>query len=203
MSPSGREPPCFHSSFALAPSRFLACSTPLLKQWGDAPPRSRNRYGESSREFFDDHNYELFRPPLDRAEKTALEQTKQVALLCPGDVCVFSGGNAHMALSVSTGLSLTAYESFINLAPENLDAFLDSGTARQYRQCRTRQPMLDDIKTDIVESLNDLAGDVECSKLRDTELEAAAPVAIAALRRDKLIGEKVQPLRPPRRRRLK
>ena len=58
-------------------------------------------------------------------------------------------------------LSVTAYESFVNLNPRNLDAFLDSGTLNQYRQCRTRQPMLDDIKGDVSESLSDLVEDLE------------------------------------------
>ena len=49
-------------------------------------------------------------------------------MLGPGDAVLFSGGNAHMALSVSAGLSITAYESFVNLHPRNLSAFLDSGT---------------------------------------------------------------------------
>ena len=45
-----------------------------------------------------------------------------MALLGPGDVVLFSGGNAHMALSVSDALSVTAYESFVNLHPRNLGA---------------------------------------------------------------------------------
>ena len=113
---------------------------------------------------------------------------------------IFSGGNAHSALSVSHGLSLTAYESFVNLHPRNLKAFLESGTAEHYRQCRTRQPMLDDIKGDVAESLNDLCEDLEDGVLRsDPELEAAAPAAIEALRKDELIAERVAPLRPARR----
>jgi hypothetical protein len=159
-------------------------------------------YGASSRDIFDEHHYDLFASPLDRQEARAMAAAAQVALLAPGDVCVFSGGNAHMALSVSESLSLTAYESFVNLDPTNLAAFLDSGTPAQYRQCRARQPMLDDIKLEVADSLNDLAEDVEKGELRDAELEEHAHGAIAALRRDPLIGEKVAPLRPPRRRRI-
>ena len=113
-------------------------------------------YGEPSRALFDAHNYDLFVPPLRRAETAALEQCAQVALCGPGDVVLFSGANAHMAMSISTALSVTAYESFVNLHPRNLGAFLDSGTPAHYKQCRTRQPMLDDIKGDVCESLSDL-----------------------------------------------
>lgn len=159
-------------------------------------------YGERSRDLFDDHNYALFIPPLSADESRALEAAAQVALLGPGDCVLFSGGNAHMALSVSQTLSLTAYESFVNLHPRNLSAFLDSGTPAQYRQCRTRQPMLDDIKRDVSETLNDLCADLEDGKLRDDpDLEAAAPAAIDALRHDDDIAERVAPLRPARRRR--
>ena len=62
------------------------------------------------------------------AHRALRTRRSQVALLGPGDVVVFSGGNAHMALSISSNLSLTAYESFVNLNPTNLRAFLDSGT---------------------------------------------------------------------------
>ena len=158
-------------------------------------------YGKPSEALFDEHNYSLFIPPLRVSELAALEQCACVALLSPGDVVLFHGGNAHMALSVSRELSVTAYESFINLNPSNLNAFLASGTDDQYRQCRTRQPMLDDIKTDVAVSLNDLVEDVEDDVLQDAELEHAAPTAISLLRRDALIAKQVAPLRPPRRRR--
>mmetsp|Transcript_35141 Transcript_35141/g.92266 ORF Transcript_35141/g.92266 Transcript_35141/m.92266 type:complete len:243 (-) Transcript_35141:297-1025(-) len=159
-------------------------------------------YGEASRPLFDEHHYSLFVPPLSRAEDLALEQAACVALLAPGDVVIFSGGNAHMALSVSDALSVTAYESFVNLHATNLRAFLDSGTEMHYRQCRTRQPTLDEIKLDVAASLNDLAGDLEEDELGDPQLEHAAPGALEMLRRDPLIAEKVIPLRPKRRRLL-
>lgn len=111
-------------------------------------------YGERSRDNFDEHAYSLFVPPISEKEAACLERAAQVALLGPGDVVVFSGGNAHMALSVSQGLSITAYESFINLNTRNLSAFLDSGTPDHYRQCRTRQPMLDDIKNDVADAVS-------------------------------------------------
>eukprot|EP01052_Picozoa_sp_SAG31_P037864 SAG31_NODE_4960_length_2834_cov_2.174040_3_plen_137_part_00 len=45
-------------------------------------------------------------------------------LVEPGDVYLFSGAQAHCAVCVgSEGLSLTAYESFINLHPTHLQTF--------------------------------------------------------------------------------
>ena len=102
--------------------------------------------GEASRPLFDAHNYRLFVPPLSPAETEALQSAARVALVRAGDLFVFSGGNAHMALSVSEELSVTAYESFLNLSPANLRLFLQSGTEAQYAQCRARQPMMDDIR---------------------------------------------------------
>ena len=165
-------------------------------------------YGQASRDMFDAHAYSLFRPrhaanPLPGKQADALKAAAQVALLGPGDVVVFHGGNAHMALSVSESLSVTAYESFMNLDRTNLAAFLDTGTSRQYRQCRARQPILDDIKGEVSESLNELCEDLEDGAIDDCELERHAPDAIATLRADPLIGRKVAPLRPRRcRRRL-
>jgi hypothetical protein len=125
----------------------------------------------------------------------------QVALLGPGDCVLFSGGNAHMAVSVSSALSVTAYESFVNLHPRNLSAFLDSGTSAHYRQCRSRQPMLNEIKGEVCDRVNDLCEDYEDGELRDPELTAAVPGAIESLRKDDFMDDRVAPLRPPRRRR--
>ena len=44
----------------------------------------------------------------------------------------------------------------------------------------------------------DLCQDYEDDELRDGELAAAVPAAVEALRKDKLIGEKVAPLLPPK-----
>ena len=118
-----------------------------------------------------------------------------------GDLFVFSGGNAHMAMSVSERLSLSAYESFVNLAPANLSAFLDSGTPAQYARCRARQPMLDDIKAELADNLDDLCAEYEADELRDERLERATPHAVQLLRADPLIRRAVPPLRPKRRRR--
>ena len=71
---------------------------------------------------------------------------------------------------VSSGLSLTAYESLLNLNVTNLRAFLDSGTPRQYEQCRARRSMLDDIKREVADAALDLIDDVDDGKLQDDPL---------------------------------
>ena len=71
---------------------------------------------------------------------------------------------------MSSGLSLTAYESLLNLNVTNLRAFLDSGTPRQYEQCRARRSMLDDIKREVADAALDLIEDVDDGKLHDDAL---------------------------------
>jgi len=144
-------------------------------------------YGERGRDTFDEHVYSLFSPPLSEAERAALLGARSVALVCPGDVFVFSGGNAHMALSISKSLSLTSYESFLNFDTENLRAFLHSGTREHYRQCRTRQSTLDDMKAEVADSLRFLDDDLRSGAVTDPEVVAAAPAAFSELRRDDLI----------------
>ena len=147
--------------------------------------------GEASREIFDQHHYTLFTPPLGAGEAEALEAAAKVALLLPGDCVLFSGGNAHMAMSVSDELSATAYESFVNLHPANLRLFLDSGTPAHYRQCRTRRSMLEDIKTDVAESCADLIDDVRDGIFEGDPLLAHAGGAIELLRSDDFVAERI------------
>jgi len=147
--------------------------------------------GEASQTVFDAHNYRLFVPPLSPSEASALQSAARVALVRAGDLFIFSGGNAHMALSVSEELSVTAYESFLNLAPANLQLFLQSGTEQQYAQCRARQPMMDDIRLDVAESVGDLLCDIEEGYLRDGPLQSALPAALAVLRGDETISANV------------
>ena len=149
-------------------------------------------YGEASRALFDEHNYALFAPPLAACEEEALRAACKVALVGPGDAVLFSGGNAHMALSISAELSLTAYESFLNLNPMNLAAFLDSGTPKQYRQCRARAAMLEDIKLDVADVVEDLEADLTEGTLRDALIEAHAHAAIELLRADEFISRHVR-----------
>jgi len=154
-------------------------------------------HGEASREMFDEHNYRLFVPPIADSEIRALASASRVALLQEGDVVIFSGGNAHTALSVSEELSLTAYESFVNFAPANLRLFLQSGTSAQYRQCRACLTMMEDIKLDVAESVADLISDIEGGYVEDAEVQRHLPAALAVLRSDAYIARKLRSLGAP------
>jgi len=161
------------------------CGSKLLAIWPQ---------GEASRTMFDEHNYQLFVPPLAESEARALEGACRVALLQPRDVVIFSGGNAHMALSISSELSLTAYESFIGLDPANLRLFLQSGTAAQYRQCRARAAMMEDIKLEVAENIADLIADIDGGHVEDPDLKRHLPAALAVLQSDEYMARQLKRL---------
>ncbi|CAE7716518.1 unnamed protein product [Symbiodinium pilosum] len=52
----------------------------------------------------------IFRPPLTKTEEGFLSRAKTVALVGPGDVWVFSGGQPHTAMCVGDGVNVCAYE---------------------------------------------------------------------------------------------
>ena len=149
-------------------------------------------HGEATADLFRQHCYRLFTPPLQPAEEAALAAACKVALLTPGDVVLFSGANAHMALSVSASLSLTAYESFVNFHPRSVAAFLESGTERQYRECRARARMVEEVKEEVVEAILDLKADLDNGRVSDPLLLAHAPPALQALQRDAFIAGRLK-----------
>jgi len=61
----------------------------------------------------------MFHLPLSEEEIQGLQRAKTIALMRPGDCCVFSGAQPHTALCVGDALNISAYESFV---PANADA---------------------------------------------------------------------------------
>ncbi|CAK0911348.1 unnamed protein product [Prorocentrum cordatum] len=60
----------------------------------------------------------VFHLPLSERDVGLLRRAVKVALIRPGDVWVFSGGQPHTALCVGDGLSITAYESLVPAHPD-------------------------------------------------------------------------------------
>ena len=52
----------------------------------------------------------------------------QVCLVQPGDVFVFCGACAHMAVTVGTQINVSAYEALVNWDPTSLEIFRQTGT---------------------------------------------------------------------------
>lgn len=73
------------------------------------------------------------------SQLAALETAHIVALVKPGDAFMFSGANPHMALCIGDPLSLTAYESFVNLNSRHLDVFCASNTKKHFKECHMRE----------------------------------------------------------------
>ncbi|CAJ1328041.1 unnamed protein product [Effrenium voratum] len=57
----------------------------------------------------------VFCPPLTQKEEEFLSRAKTVALVGPGDVWVFSGGQPHTALCVGDGVNICAYDRAVML----------------------------------------------------------------------------------------
>lgn len=78
------------------------------------------KYGPETFPFLDEHLRRLFVKGCSSDQLQTLELACKLVLVEPGDVFLFSGANAHTVMSVGPELSLTAYESFVNLNPRNV-----------------------------------------------------------------------------------
>lgn len=110
-------------------------------------------FGEPSLKVLNQFNKRIMKPPFTSKEMEALQSTIKVALVGPGDVFVFSGANAHMTLGVGDLVSLTAYESYVNLNPHNVATFRASGRPIHFRDCIMEEDELEDMKDDIVDNI--------------------------------------------------
>lgn len=96
----------------------------------------------------------VFHLPLSAREEGFLRRAKTVALLRPGDVWVFSGGQPHTALCVGDGLNVCAYESFVPAHPEAVGLLVRSNTrSAHWKPCWMDDDDLDELYEDVVDSL--------------------------------------------------
>ena len=68
---------------------------------------------------------------------------------------IFSGANPHAVLGVGDGLSLTGYESFVNLNPRHAQVLIETNKAPHYGECHAEESDVEDIKDDVVDALKD------------------------------------------------
>jgi len=99
---------------------------------------------------------ELFRRPLTPQQRSVLGKAARVALLGPGDVASFTGGLPHVTSVVGDVLNLTAYESFVNWNPANVDLLL-RGAARPREKGVMALGPLHGLLDDIVEAVEECA----------------------------------------------
>ncbi|CAE7557096.1 unnamed protein product [Symbiodinium natans] len=102
----------------------------------------------------------VFRPPLTKREEAFIGRAKTVALVGPGDVWVFSGGQPHTAMCVGDGVNVCAYESFIPANEEAMKLLVQSNTkSAHWRNCWMDDDDLDELYEDVVDSLQEALRD--------------------------------------------
>jgi len=119
----------------------------------------------------------IFHPPLTKREEDLLSRAKTVALVGPGDVWVFSGGQPHTAMCVGDGVNVCAYESFVPANEEAMKLLVQSNTkSAHWRNCWMDDDDLDELYEDVVDSLQGALRDSRLNRQLRQRLEACRRV---------------------------
>eukprot|EP00755_Sulcionema_specki_P010415 Sspe_Gene.6893::Locus_2318_Transcript_1_1_Confidence_1.000_Length_1366::g.6893::m.6893 len=114
----------------------------------------------------------IFHFPLSEKEISCLKRACVVALLCPGDVFVFSGGIPHMAMCVGDDINVAAYESLVPLRHTAVRTLVRTNTKDHFKRCWMDDDDLDELYEDVVDAIS---GNLEDSSVQGRvrrELEA-------------------------------
>jgi len=96
----------------------------------------------------------IFHLPLSPEEEAWLARAKVLALVRPGDVWVFSGGQPHTALVVGDGLNVSAYESFVPAHVDAMGLLVKSNMGKaHWESCWMDDDDLDELYEDVVDNL--------------------------------------------------
>jgi len=96
----------------------------------------------------------VFHLPLTPQEEGWLSRAKVLALVRPGDVWVFSGGQPHTALVVGDGLNISAYESLVPASREAMELLIRSNTRQaHWEACWMDDEDLDELYEDVVDNI--------------------------------------------------
>lgn len=119
----------------------------------------------------------VFHLPLTSREAEFLARAKSIALVGPGDVWVFSGGQPHTALVVGDGLNISAYESFVPAHPAAVDLLVRSNTKlAHWKPCWMEDDDLDELYEDVVDNLQGALRDPALESRLRSRLESCAEV---------------------------
>eukprot|EP00930_Biecheleria_cincta_P057277 TRINITY_DN43246_c0_g1_i1.p1 TRINITY_DN43246_c0_g1~~TRINITY_DN43246_c0_g1_i1.p1 ORF type:complete len:468 (+),score=70.13 TRINITY_DN43246_c0_g1_i1:59-1405(+) len=117
----------------------------------------------------------IFHIPLSAREESFLKRAKTIALIRPGDVWVFSGGQPHTALVVGDGLNVSAYESLVPANVEAMRLLLRSNMKdAHWKGCWMDDDDLDELYEDVVDTLQ--------STLRNPKLDQSLRDRLEACR---------------------
>lgn len=118
----------------------------------------------------------IFHLPLSEEEKGWLARAKTIALVRPGDVWVFSGGQPHTALVVGDGVNVSAYESFVPAHRDAMGLLVKSNMgSAHWENCWMDDEDLDELFEDVVDNLQRSLRDGIDARLR-RRLEACVKV---------------------------
>lgn len=87
------------------------------KNWDGCKLMALWKYGTDSHDFLDKHLRKLFVNTDDQEEMNQLLHACKIVIAQPGDLFIFSGANPHAVMCMGDSLSMTGYESFVNLNP--------------------------------------------------------------------------------------
>lgn len=111
---------------------------------------------DESVDVMDQYYEKIIIPPFSEKEIAVLRRACKVVVIEPGDVYVFSGAGAHMAVGLGDELNLAAYEAVLNFHPANLALFRECNTRRHHYDCRSSKEDFEEWCEDVVRNLADL-----------------------------------------------
>jgi hypothetical protein len=140
---------------------------------------------EKTNQVMSKHYRRIFTPPLSTEAKEALATAVKVCIVRPGDVFVFSGANPHMAVVVTDELSVTAYESFVNVNPRSIQVFCSTSTDLHWNHSHMREDDLRDLKHDVMDLIEVNLERLTRRKRGRVELQNQSSLMAAELRHKK------------------
>eukprot|EP00041_Stephanoeca_diplocostata_P014022 m.251825 g.251825 ORF g.251825 m.251825 type:complete len:414 (+) comp19546_c0_seq1:200-1441(+) len=124
------------------------------KNWDGCKLMALWKYGTDSHAFLDKHLRKLFVNTDDEEEMSQLRHACKIVIAQPGDLFIFSGANPHAVMCMGDSLSMTGYESFVNLNPVHAQVFVDTNRKPHFEECWADDEDVADIKEDAIDALH-------------------------------------------------
>lgn len=112
-------------------------------------------YGPPSFAMLDENLRIMFVNRDHEEQMDVLRSACKIVVARPGDLILFSGANPHTAMCMGDGLSMTAYESFVNLNPAHAEIFVGTRGPDHFDECWADATDVEDIFDDSIDALED------------------------------------------------
>eukprot|EP00038_Savillea_parva_P031131 m.83094 g.83094 ORF g.83094 m.83094 type:complete len:362 (-) comp9515_c0_seq2:189-1274(-) len=109
------------------------------------------------------------------SQMNVLKDAVKIVIAHPGDLFLFSGANPHTAMCMGDGVSLTAYESFVNLNPDHARVFAGTNGPNHYAECWADETDVEDIFDDTIDTIEDALEQVDGQSLHEHGMHAERP----------------------------